>query len=150
MLGSEGRPVYRTHSACNRANPQLDLIHNGYFPVGVQVAYIENCMRLVLSKDSYFSFSFGAMYVTYFGELSESLGFVVDTFYDFGGGTWVVRSNVVMNIVEPRFSLGCPPYFCHDLIRFLIVSFDMTRPFLASKRPLSIMRSNASSRMIST
>lgn len=54
------------------------------------------------------------------------------------------------HIGNPVMSVEQNPYFRHDRIRRSISSFDINRPLRESSKPRSIMRSKASSRIISS
>src|SRR3990167_8508744 len=54
------------------------------------------------------------------------------------------------SLSQPAMCFLGPSYFCHVRMRRSISSFDTTRPARESSRPRATMRSNASSRMISS
>lgn len=62
----------------------------------------------------------------------------------------VVTCNVAVDVSEPDLSFVSPIYFNHVLMRASISSLEIVRPSSESLSPRSIIRWNASSRMISS
>jgi hypothetical protein len=70
-----------------------DVYNIPFLPSQVRYAVV------TVQQDSYFSLSFNTMYVAYFGELAEYLGFVVDAFYNPDRGIWIIGRDIVVNIL---------------------------------------------------
>ncbi len=54
-------------------------------------------------------------------------------------GLWIVRSDVLEDVLKPALGLERPGYFCHERMRRPMSSFDIVRLASESARPRSTM-----------
>ena len=96
------------------------------------------------------AFWFRTVFITYLWIFFEKLCLVIYPFRNLGRCTGIVLGNIVVDVLQPCFCLNCLSYLCHERTRFFIFSLDITWHSRESIRPRSTIRSDASSRRISS
>ena len=105
---------------------------------------------VAVEEDADLALGLGTVPVAEEGEGPEELDFFVNGLDDAPGCLRIVLGDVAVDVLRPRGRLVGLPYFCHSLMRLPISSCDIVRAPRVSARPRSTIRSNASSRRISS
>ena len=105
---------------------------------------------VAVDEDADFTLGLGTVPVSEQGEGLEKLNLLVNGIDDALGCLGIILGDVALDVLKPDDGLLSPPYFCHSFMRLPISSLEIVRAARESARPRSTMRSNASSRRISS